>query len=114
MLVLASLVLGFVMLDALCGLDLVWLHPGPMRPYLVVTTWMRLRMLGCFVHTLSFSTSCDDMLVMLVRATYWLSIHLYMLTYMFMHESCLLAYVSSILQHNEDMDTRSKLIFVPH
>ena len=39
MLVLASLVLGFVMLDALCGLDLVWLHPGPMRPYLGVTTW---------------------------------------------------------------------------
>ena len=38
MLVLASLVLGFAMLDALCGLDLVQLHPTPMRPCLGVTT----------------------------------------------------------------------------
>ena len=37
MFVLASLVLGFAMLDALCGLDLVWLHPTPMRPYSDVT-----------------------------------------------------------------------------
>ena len=37
MIVLASLVLGFAMLDALCGLDLVWLHPTPMRPYSDVT-----------------------------------------------------------------------------
>ena len=37
-----------------------------------------------------FSTPCDDMLAMLVRATRWLSMHLYMLAYMFMHESCLL------------------------
>ena len=47
-------------------------------------------MLGCFVHTLPFSTPCNDMLAMLVRATCWLSMHLYMLAYMFMHESCLL------------------------
>ena len=45
---------------------------------------------GCFVHTLPFSTPCDDMLVMLVCATCWLSMHLYMLAYMFMHESYLL------------------------
>ena len=37
MLVLASLVLGFAMLDALRGLDLVWLHPTLMRPCLDVT-----------------------------------------------------------------------------
>ena len=36
------------------------------------------------------STSCDDMLVMLVCATHWLSMHLYTLAYMFMHESYLL------------------------
>ena len=47
-------------------------------------------MSGCFVHTLPFSTPCDDMLVMLVFATCWLSMHLYMLAYMFMHESYLL------------------------
>ena len=36
------------------------------------------------------STPCDDMLVMLVCATHWLSMHLYTLSYMFMHESYLL------------------------
>ena len=39
MLVLASLVLGLAMLDTLYGLDLVWLHPTPMRPCLDVTIW---------------------------------------------------------------------------
>ena len=39
MLVLASLVLGFAMLDAFSGFVVVWLHPTPMRPYLDVTTW---------------------------------------------------------------------------
>ena len=37
-----------------------------------------------------FSTPCDAMLTMLVCATRWLSMHLYMLAYMFMHKSCLL------------------------
>ena len=37
-----------------------------------------------------FSVPCDDMLAMLVCATRWLSMHLYTLSYMFMHESCLL------------------------
>ena len=37
-----------------------------------------------------FSTSCDDMLAMLICATHWLSMHLFMLAYMSMHESCLL------------------------
>ena len=39
MFVLASLVLGFVVLDALRGLDLVWLYLMPMRPCLDVTIW---------------------------------------------------------------------------
>ena len=39
---------------------------------------------------LPFSTPCDDMLAMLVCATRWLSMYLYMLAYMSMHESCLL------------------------
>ena len=33
---------------------------------------------------------CDDMLAMLVYATRWLSMHLYTLTHMSMHKSCLL------------------------
>ena len=37
-----------------------------------------------------FSASCDAMLAMLVCATCWLSLNLYMLAYMSMHESCLL------------------------
>ena len=35
------------------------------------------------------STLCDDMLAMLVCATRWLSMYLYSLAYMTMHESCL-------------------------
>ena len=37
-----------------------------------------------------FSAPCDDMLTMLVCATRWLSMHLYMLAYISMHESCML------------------------
>ena len=39
MLVLASLVLGFAMLDALSGFVVVWLHSTPMRSHLDVTIW---------------------------------------------------------------------------
>ena len=45
---------------------------------------------GCSVRTLPFFDLRDFMLAMLVCATHWLSTHLYMLTYMFMHELCLL------------------------
>ena len=37
-----------------------------------------------------FFAPCDAMLTMFFCATHWLSIYLYMLSYMFMHESCLL------------------------
>ena len=47
-------------------------------------------MSGCSVCTLPFSAPHDDMLAMLVCATRWLSMHLYTLAYMSMHESCLL------------------------
>ena len=39
MLVLASLVLGFAMLDTISGFMVVRLHPTPMRPCLDVTIW---------------------------------------------------------------------------
>ena len=45
---------------------------------------------GCFMHTSNFSAPCDDLLTMLVCATHWLYLHLYMLAYMSIHESCLL------------------------
>ena len=37
-----------------------------------------------------FFDPCNDMLTLLVCATRWLSMHLYTLAYMSMHESCLL------------------------
>ena len=45
---------------------------------------------GYFVRTLLFSAPFNVMITMLVYATCWLFMHLYMLAYMFMHESRLL------------------------
>ena len=90
MLVLASLVLGFAMLDALRGLDLVWLHPTPMRPCLDVTIWEASLDVGSLRAYSSLPASCDATLTMLVCATRWLSMHLYTPAYMSMHEPCLL------------------------
>ena len=45
---------------------------------------------GCSVCALPFLALCDDMLTMFACATRWLSLHLYTLAYMAMHESCLL------------------------
>ena len=39
MLMLAFLVLGFAMVDALGGLVVVWLHSTPMKSCLDVTIW---------------------------------------------------------------------------
>ena len=90
MLVLASIVLGFAMLNAFHRLDLVWLHPTPMRPCLDVTIWeasLDARLLRTY---LSLSAPCDAMLTMFVCTTRWLSMHLCTLAHMSMHESCLL------------------------
>ena len=90
MLVLASLVLGLATFDAFSG---SWCYGYIWRPWGLV--WMQpfgrhLCDVGCFMHISPFSALCDDMLTMLVCATRWLSMHLYTLAYMFMHESCLL------------------------
>ena len=45
---------------------------------------------SCTMRTLPFSALHDVMLTMFVCATCWLSMHLYTLAYMSMHESCLL------------------------
>ena len=47
-------------------------------------------MLGCSMHTLPFSAPHNAMLPMFVYATRQLSMYLYTLAYMSMHESCLL------------------------
>ena len=45
---------------------------------------------SCSVRILPFSALHDAMFTMLVCATHWLSIHLYMLAHMSIHKSCLL------------------------
>ena len=87
MLALAFLVLGFATLDTLSRFVVVWLCSMPMRPCLNVTIW-EMPVASCIPFP--FSASCDDMLTMLVCVTRWLSMHLYMLAYMSMHEPCLL------------------------
>ena len=72
MLVLASLVLGFAMLNALCRLDLVWLHLMPMKPCLDVTIWKASSDAGLLRTYPSLFAPCDVMLTMFVRATHWL------------------------------------------
>ena len=82
---------------ALCGLDLVWLHPPPMSPF------FRCNHLGCISVMLVsscipflFSTLRDAMLTMLVCATRWLSTHLHTLLFTFLLVfllACLLAFL---------------------
>ena len=89
--VLASWVLGFVMLGTLRGLDLVRLYPMPIRPCLGVTIWDAsswCQFASCIPFPLF--APLNDLLAMLVCATCWLSMHLYTLANTFMHESCLL------------------------
>ena len=77
-------------LDALRGLDLVWLHLTSIRPCLDVTIWEASTDAALLRTYHSLSTPRDVMLTMFVRTTRWLSMHLYTLAHMSMHESCLL------------------------
>ena len=74
---------------------------------------MHLRMPGCSMHALPFSTPRDAMLAMLCLChslAFYASLH----TCLHIHAWVLLASVSSMLQHKEAMDIRSKPTFVPH
>ena len=63
MLVLASLVPGLAMFGALRKLDLVWLHPTPIRPCSKVALLGCIAMMPVVSCTLiPFSTPCDDCL----------------------------------------------------
>ena len=113
MLMLASFPLGFAMFGALHGLDLVWLHPAPMRSCLDVTIWeasLNVRLLHAY-PSLFRSMQCYAYHACLCQPlTFYASLH----TCLHVHAWVLLASVSSILQHNEAMDIWSKLTFVPH
>ena len=106
---LASLVLGFSMFGALRELDLMWLHLTSIRRCSDVTIWEASPDVGILRAYPPFFAPRDAMLTMLVCTACWLSMHLYTLDYMPMHESS----VSSMLQRNEVMDIRSKPTFVP-
>ena len=112
MLVLASLVISFAMFGALCGLDLVRLHPMPMRPCSDVTIWEAspdaglLRVYPCLFH----STRCYVYHACLCHLlAFYASLH----AFLHVHARVLLASMSSILQHNKVLDIRSKPTFVP-
>ena len=109
---LASLVLGFVMLSALRRLDLVWLHPTPMKPCLDVialdaSLWCWLLRAYPFPSRSVRCYACHTCLChpLAFYATLHACLHV--------HAWVLLASVSSILQYNEAMDIRSKPTFVP-
>ena len=111
----ASLVLGFAMLSALRGLDLMWLHP--------MLVWLCLGVTTCEMHLHDAGFHSMRWCACLAcLSPCWL----YLFLCISMHYSCLLVSsslvslgtlldgmrVSSILQHNGTMDIRSKRTFV--
>ena len=113
MLVLASLVLGFVMLDTLRGLDLVWLHPTPIRPCSDVTIWEAfpdVELLRVYPSLFRSTRCCACHACLCHSLAFYASLH----ACLHVHAWVVVASVSSILQHNEVMDIRSKPTFVPH
>ena len=110
MLVLASLVLGFAMFGALRELDLVWLHPMPMRSYSDVTIWEASLDAGllCAYPSLFRSSQCYAYHACLCHP---LAFYASLYACLHVHAWVLPASVSSILQHNEAMDIRSKPTF---
>ena len=108
MFVLAFLVLGFSMLDALRRLNLVWLHPTPIRPYLDMTIWVASPNAGlphaypslfCSMRCYAYHVCSRHPLA------FYASLH----GCSHVHAWVLFASVSSMLQHNEVIGIRSKL-----
>ena len=63
-----------------------------------------------------FFALCDDVLTMLVYATCWLSLHLYTLAYMSMHESSLLVclpYFNTMKLWTLDLNQHMSLVDIP-
>ena len=111
MLALASLVLDFAALNTLSRFVVVWLRPTPMRPYLDVTiwdasSWCRLLRAYLFPFPLRAMICLPCLFVSPIG---FLCLH----ACLHIHAWVLMANVSSMLQHNEAMDIRSKPTFVP-
>ena len=99
MLVIASLVLGFATLGTLSGFGGCVVTSNAHEALFGCNHLgcIGCNHLGCITMMLvalcvpfSFSAPYDAMLTTLICAIRWLSMHLYTLAYMFMHESCLL------------------------
>ena len=91
MLVLASLVLGFAIFDALSRFVVVWLHPTPTRPCLGVTIWdASPKAPSLSVCTLPFFCSARSYLYHACLCHPLAYMHLYTLAYVLMRESYLL------------------------
>ena len=112
MLVLASPVLGFAMFGALRGLDLVSLHSTLMRPCSNVTIWeasLDAELLRAYPSLFYFARCYAYHACLCHPLAFYASLN----AYSHVHAWVLLASVSSMLQHNEVMDIRSKPTFVP-
>ena len=109
---LASPVQDFAMLDTISGFVVLWLHSMPLKPCLDITIWVHHHDASCFVHTFPLcrfvrwhayhACLCHSL-------AFYASLH----ACLHVHAWVLLASVSSMLQHNEVMDIRSKPTFVP-
>ena len=113
MLVLASLVLGFAMFDALNGFVVMWLHPTLMRPCLDVTIWDASSWCWLLRAYLSHFLLCAMIYAYHACLHYPLAFYASLPACLHIYAWVLLASVLSTLQHNEVMEIRSKPTFVP-
>ena len=111
MLVLASLVLGFATLDVLSGRVVVWYIWRSWGPVWMQPLATHCHDASCFVHAFTLFRSvrlyaCHACLChpLALSASLHACLHV--------HAWVLLASVSFVLQHNEVMDIRSKLLFL--
>ena len=112
MLVLVPLVLGFATLDALSRFVVVWFHSMPMRPCLGVNTWEAspwCRLLRAYLSPFPLLAMICLPFFFVPPLALFASSH----ACLHVHAWVLLTSVSSMLQHNEVMDIRSKSTFVP-
>ena len=91
----------------------LWLHPTPIRPYLDVTTWDAspwCRLLHAYLSPLFSSMRWYACHACLCHS---LALYASLHACLYVHARVLLAGLSSMFQHNEVMDIRSKPTFVP-
>ena len=112
MLMLASLVLGFATFDAFSGFVVVWLDSTPLRPYLDVAIWDAspwCRLLRAHLSPFPLRVTIAYHVFLCHPLALCASLH----ACLHVHAWVLIVSVSSMLQHNDAMDIRSKPTFAP-